>query len=86
MTAAPTTAPEAAFPARGREPAARLRRIRLFQTTAFRWTLGSAAIVAFGIAAMAGFFYWQTVGYITTRLDAGLLLEARSLRWRRGAS
>ena len=80
MTAAPTTAPEAAIPARGREPAARLRRIRLFQTTAFRWTLGSAAIVAFGIAAMAGFFYWQTVGYITTRLDAGLLLEARSLR------
>ncbi len=65
--------------AAGRHPP-RLRRIRLVQTTAFRWTLGSAAIVGLGIAAMGGFFYWQTVGYITTRLDAGLLLEMRSLR------
>ena len=57
----------------------RLRRLRLFQTTAFRWTMGSAAIVGIGIGAMGGFFYWQTVGYFTGRLDAGLLLEARSL-------
>ena len=65
--------------AAGRPRPPRLRRIRLFQTTAFRWTMGSAAIVALGIAAMGAFFYWQTVGYFTARLDAGLLLEARSL-------
>ena len=71
MTAGPTLA---------RRPPPRLRRLRLFQTTAFRWTMGSAAIVGIGIAAMGAFFYWQTVGYFTGRLDAGLLLEARSLR------
>ena len=57
----------------------KLRRLRLVQTTAFRSTLGSAAIVGIGIVATGGFFYWQTVGYLTGRLDAGLLLEARSL-------
>lgn len=66
-------------PAARRTPP-RLRRLRLFQTTAFRWTMGSAAIVGIGIVAMGGFFYWQTVGYFTGRLDAGLLLEARSLQ------
>ena len=58
----------------------RLGRLRLFHTTAFRWTLGAAAVLGLGIAAMGGFFYWQTVGYVTARLDAGLLLEARSLQ------
>lgn len=57
-----------------------LRRLRIVQTTAFRWTLGTAAVVAFAIAAMGGFFYWQTVGTVTGRRDAGLLLEAQSLR------
>ena len=58
----------------------RLRRLKLLETTAFRWTLGSAAILGLGIVAMGGFFYWQTVGYLTARLDASLLLEARSLQ------
>ena len=62
-----------------RAPPARLRRLRLVQTTAFRWTLASAAVVGLGIVATGGFFYGQTVGYLTSRLDAGLLLEARSL-------
>lgn len=71
---APATRP---VPSRRQPP--RLHRLALFQTTAFRWTFGSAAIVGLSIAAMGGFFYWQTVGYLTSRLDAGLLLEARSL-------
>ncbi len=58
----------------------RLRRLKLLETTAFRWTLGSAAILGLGIVAMGGFFYWQTVGYLTMRLDSGLLLESRSLQ------
>ncbi len=74
MPAVPSAAPRRADPA-----PARLRRLRLVQTTAFRWTLASAAAVGLGIVAMGGFFYWQTVGYLTSRLDAGLLLEARSL-------
>ncbi len=72
-------APGATTPAAAGPRPPRLRRLRLVQTTAFRWTLGSAAVVALGIVAMGGFFYWQTVGYLTSRLDAGLLLEARSL-------
>ena len=56
-----------------------MRRLKLFQTTAFRWTLGSAAIVALSIAAMGGFLYWQTVGYFRVRIDSGLALEAASL-------
>ena len=64
--------------ARPRSPVG-LRPLELFQTTAFRSTLGAAGIVALGIAAMGGFLYWQTVGYFTERLDTGLLLEARSL-------
>ncbi len=57
-----------------------LRRLKLLETTAFRWTLASAAILGLGIVAMGGFFYWQTVGYLTARLDSSLLLEARSLQ------
>lgn len=70
-----TAAPSPGGPASTVPP----RRLRLFQTTAFRWALGSAAVVALGIVGMGGFFYTQTVGYITGRVDAGLLLEARSL-------
>ncbi len=54
-------------------------RLRLFQTTAFRWTLGSAAVLALSLTAMGGFFYWQTVGYLTRRTETALVLEARSL-------
>ena len=56
-----------------------MRRLKLFQTTAFRWTIGAAAIVALSIAAMGGFLYWQTVGYFRVRIDTGLALEAESL-------
>ena len=56
-----------------------MRRLQIFQTTAFRWTLGAAAIVALTILLMGAFFYWQTVGYFTQRIESGLVLEAQSL-------
>ena len=62
------------------EAAPRLRRLKLLETTALRWTLACAAILGLAILVMGGFFYWQTVGYLTARLDASLLLEARSLQ------
>ena len=56
-----------------------MRRLQIFQTTAFRWTLSAAAIVALTIMLMGAFFYWQTVGYFTQRIESGLVLEAQSL-------
>ena len=56
-----------------------MHRLKIFQTTAFRWTLGAAATVALSIAAMGGFLYWQTVGYFRVRIDTALQLEADSL-------
>ncbi len=56
-----------------------MRRLQIFQTTAFRWTLSAAGIVALTIMLMGAFFYWQTVGYFTQRIESGLVLEAQSL-------
>ena len=56
-----------------------MRRLQIFQTTAFRWTLSAAAVVALTIMLMGAFFYWQTVGYFTHRIESGLVLEAQSL-------
>ncbi len=56
-----------------------MRRLQIFQTTAFRWTLSAAGIVALTITLMGAFFYWQTVGYFTQRIESGLVLEAQSL-------
>lgn len=53
--------------------------LKLFQTTAFRWTLGSAAVLAISLTALGGFFYWQTVGYLNRRTETALVLDARSL-------
>ena len=56
-----------------------MRRLQIFQTTAFRWTLSAAGILALTIMIMGAFFYWQTVGYLTQRIESGLVLEAQSL-------
>ncbi len=56
-----------------------MRRLQIFQTTAFRWTLSAAAFVALTMMLMGAFFYWQTVGYLTQRIETGLVLEAQSL-------
>lgn len=55
-----------------------MRPIELLRTTAFRWTLGIAGIVALSILLMSGFFYWQTVLYLTSRVDSALLSSAES--------
>jgi signal transduction histidine kinase len=50
-----------------------------FQTTAFRWALAFAAVFAAGMLLLSGFIYWQTVGYLTQRVDDELLDHARAI-------
>jgi signal transduction histidine kinase len=50
-----------------------------FHTTAFRWALGFAAVFAAGMLLLSGFIYWQTVGYLTRRVDNELLDHARAI-------
>ena len=52
-----------------------MRRTDILRTTAFRWTLGIAGIVAVSISLIAGFFYWQTVGYLTMSIDRTLAAD-----------
>ena len=54
-----------------------MRRTDIVRTTAFRWTLGIAGIVAISIALIAGFFYWQTVGYLTMSIDRTLRADVQ---------
>jgi signal transduction histidine kinase len=51
----------------------------LIRTAAFRLTLGFAAVFGVGMILLAGFIYWQTVGYLTREFDRSLLADARSL-------
>ena len=39
---------------------------------------GTAAVLLLGLVALGGFFYWQTVGFLTRQIDASLLADARS--------
>lgn len=56
-----------------------MRRPELFQTTTFRWALAFAAVFSFGVLLLALFVYWQTVGYLTHRVDLELLRNAREI-------
>lgn len=49
------------------------------QTTAFRWAIAFAAVFAVGMLLLSGFIYWQTVGYLTLRVDNELLDHARAI-------
>jgi signal transduction histidine kinase len=40
--------------------------------------IGFAAVLGAGMILLAGFIYWQTVGYLTREVDRGVLAEARS--------
>ena len=51
----------------------------LIRTAVFRRTLGFAAAFGIGMILLAGFIYWQTVGYLTRDFDRALLADARSL-------
>lgn len=50
-----------------------MRRRDLLRTVGVRRVLGSAAILGLSLMLMAGFIWWQTVGYFTERLDRFLL-------------
>ena len=55
-----------------------MRPIDLFRTGAFRRTITFAAAFSFGMALLAGFIYWQTVGYLIREFDRDLLTDIRS--------
>jgi signal transduction histidine kinase len=50
-----------------------------FRTTTFRWALTFAAVFAAGMIVLSGFIYWQTVGYLTLRVDNELLDHAAAI-------
>lgn len=56
-----------------------MRRPELFKTTTFRWALAFAAVFSFGVLLLALFIYWQTVGYLTHRVDLEIMRNAREI-------
>jgi signal transduction histidine kinase len=56
-----------------------VRRFEFFGTTAFRWAMALAAVFGLGMALLSGFIYWQTVGYLTQRVDTELLDHASAI-------
>ena len=56
-----------------------MRPPEFFRATAFRWALAFAAVFAAGMLLVSGFIYWQTVGYLTGRVDSELLDHARAI-------
>lgn len=56
-----------------------MRRPELFNTTTFRWALAFAAVFSAGVLLLALFIYWQTVGYLTHRVDLELMRNAREI-------
>ena len=56
-----------------------MRQPELFQTTTFRWALAFAAVFSAGVLLLALFIYWQTVGYLTHRVDLELMRNSREI-------
>ena len=56
-----------------------MRRPELFSTTTFRWALAFAAVFSGGVLLLALFIYWQTVGYLTHRVDLELERNAQQI-------
>ena len=56
-----------------------MRPFEFFATTAFRWAIALATVFALGMFLLSGFIYWQTVGYLTQRVDTELLDNARAI-------
>lgn len=56
-----------------------MRRPELFNTTTFRWALAFAAVFSVGVLLLALFIYWQTVGYLTHRVDLELARNAQQI-------
>jgi signal transduction histidine kinase len=51
----------------------------LIRTSAFRRTIAFAGAFGVGMVMLAGFIYWQTVGYLTRQFDRGLLSTTRAI-------
>lgn len=49
-----------------------MRQLEFFRTTSFRWAIAFATVLAIGMGLLSGFIYWQTVRYLTRRVDAEL--------------
>ena len=56
-----------------------MRRPEFFKTTTFRWALAFAAVFSAGVLLLALFIYWQTVGYLTHRVDLELMRNAQQI-------
>lgn len=56
-----------------------VRRLEFFSTTTFRWALAFAAVFSAGVLLLALFIYWQTVGYLTHRVDLELVRNAQQI-------
>lgn len=50
----------------------------MFHATGVRRIAGAAAGLLVGLLAMGGFFYWETVGYLTRQIDGALQADVRS--------
>lgn len=49
-----------------------MRQLEFFRTTIFRWAMAFAIVFTIGLGLLSAFIYWQTVGYLTRRVDAEL--------------
>lgn len=56
-----------------------MRRPEFFGTTTFRWALALATVFSGGVLLLALFIYWQTVGYLTHRIDLELMRNAQQI-------
>ncbi|MGH8144018.1 MAG: HAMP domain-containing sensor histidine kinase [Steroidobacteraceae bacterium] len=56
-----------------------MRASDLVRTTAFRWAFTCTAIFALGLSLFATLIYRETVGYLTSRVDAQLQVNAYSI-------
>jgi signal transduction histidine kinase len=56
-----------------------VRRFEFFTTTTFRWAVALAAAFALAMALLSAFIYWQTVGYLTRRVDTELMNHAQAI-------
>ena len=59
---------------------------KLLSTSAFRFTLVYLLLFCASVSLLLGYVYWSTVGYMTSRTDAAVILEMEAFvdRYRRG--
>jgi len=50
-----------------------------FRTTTFRWAMALTGVFAAGTILVSAFIYWQTVGYMTRRVDTELRDHAEAI-------